>query len=110
MELFLREAAGPWAVLGVQGELDLHTSTSLRDRLRDLIDEGHARIAVDMTDVTFMDSSSLGVLVVAMKRLREKDGELSLIGVNGSPFKVLSLTGMDRVLSIYATPSELPRA
>jgi len=103
-----REFDGPWAVVGVRGELDLHTSTALRDRLRELIDEGHDRIAVDMTEGAFMDSSSLGVLVVAMKRLREKGGELSLVGVTGSPSKVLSLTGMDRVIPMYGTPSELP--
>ena len=99
---------GPWAVIGVRGELDLHTSTQLRDRLAELIDEGRGRIAVDMREVAFMDSSSLGVLVVAMKRLREMGGELGLVGVNGSPSKVLSLTGMDRVFPTYGTPSELP--
>jgi anti-sigma B factor antagonist len=99
---------GPWKVLEVDGELDLHTSSALRDRLSALVDDGARRIAVDLSAVPFMDSSSLGVLVVGLKRLREHGGELALIGVGGSPRKVLSITGMDGVFAIYEHDGELP--
>jgi anti-sigma B factor antagonist len=99
---------GPWKVLEVDGELDLHTSTALRDRLFALVDKGASRVAVDLSAVPFMDSSSLGVLVVGLKRLREQGGELALIGVGGSPRKVLSITGMDGVFAIYEHSGELP--
>jgi anti-sigma B factor antagonist len=99
---------GPWKVLEVDGELDLHTSSALRDRLLALVDNGASRIAVDLSAVPFMDSSSLGVLVVGLKRLREHGGELALIGVAGSPRKVLSITGMDGVFAIYEHSGELP--
>jgi anti-sigma B factor antagonist len=99
---------GPWKVLEVEGELDLHTSSALRDRLFALVDDGASRIAIDLSAVPFMDSSSLGVLVVGLKRLREHGGELALIGVAGSPRKVLSITGMDGVFAIYEHGGELP--
>jgi anti-sigma B factor antagonist len=97
-----------WTILRVGGELDLHTSPVLQERLAQLLDQGVTRIALDLEDVGFMDSSSLGVLVTALKRLREREGDLALVGVNGSPLKVLSLTGIDRLLTLYAVSDDLP--
>jgi anti-anti-sigma factor len=55
-----------------------------------------------------MDSSSLGSLVACLKRLREREGRLVLIGVTGSPKKVLGLTGLDRVFDQVERSDELP--
>ena len=92
----------------VAGELDLHTSPALRDHVLGLIEEGTGFLALDLTKVDFMDSSSLGSLVACLKRLRERDGRLVLIGVTGSPKKVLGLTGLDRVFEQIERPDELP--
>jgi anti-sigma B factor antagonist len=99
-----------WTVLMVEGELDLHTSPSLNDRLLELGDAGSTHIAVDMTRVSFMDSSGLGVLVAALKRQREREGDLALVGVTGSPLKVLSITGLDKVMRPVGSLGELPTA
>jgi anti-sigma B factor antagonist len=98
---------GRWSVVEVAGELDLHTSPALRDRILGLIEDGTGFLALDLTKVDFMDSSSLGSLVACLKRLREHDGRLVLIGVNGSPKKVLGLTGLDRVFEQVDRPDEL---
>lgn len=99
---------GRWTVVEVAGELDLHTSPALRDQVLGLIEEGTGFLAIDLTKVDFMDSSSLGSLVACLKRLREHDGRLVLIGVTGSPKKVLGLTGLDRVFEQVERPDELP--
>lgn len=99
---------GRWTVVEIAGELDLHTSPSLRDRILGLVDDGTGFLALDMTNVDFMDSSSLGSLVSCLKRVREHEGRLLLIGVNGSPKKVLGLTGLDRVFEQVERPDELP--
>ena len=65
---------GRWTVVEVAGELDLHTSPALRDQVLGLIEEGTGFLAIDLTKVDFMDSSSLGSLVACLKRLREHDG------------------------------------
>lgn len=97
-----------WTVVEVAGELDLHTSPALRDRVLELSGSSAPRIAIDLSAVRFMDSSSLGVLVTCLKRQREHDGQLALVGVNGSPLKVLTLTGLDRVFELYASTTDLP--
>ena len=110
MDLVLENrTAGPWTVVRVAGELDLHTSPQLRDHVLSMIgDRDGVRLALDLTDVGFLDSSSLGMLVTLLKRIREHDGDLRLVGVTGSPMKVFTLTGLDRVFEITSTPDELP--
>ena len=110
MDLVLEDrSSGAWAVVRVAGELDLHTSPQLRDHVLTMVGEGSGmRIALDLTDVGFLDSSSLGMLVTLLKRIRERDGDLRLVGVSGSPMKVFSLTGLDRVFEIAATTDDLP--
>lgn len=103
-----RDSVGMWTVLRVSGELDLHTSPTLRDDVFELLEEGTSRLAIDLEHVGFMDSSSIGILVMALKRIREKDGDLALVGVNGSPLKVLALTGIDRLLPMYGSTADLP--
>lgn len=102
------QRVGTWTVLRVSGELDLHTSPALRDSVSELLEAGTRRLAIDLEHVGFMDSSSLGILVMTLKRLRENDGDLVLVGVNGSPLKVLALTGIDRVLPTYRSTADLP--
>ena len=99
---------GRWTVVEVAGELDLHTSPALRDHVLGLIDDGTGFLAIDMTKVEFMDSSSLGALVSCLKRLRDHDGRFILVGVTGSPRKVLGLTGLDRVFEQVDRPDDLP--
>jgi anti-sigma B factor antagonist len=97
---------GDWAILTVKGEIDLHTAPQLKERLGAISDEGAQKVLVDMSDVGFMDSSGLGVLVGALKRVRERGGELSLVCSEGTVLKVLSLTGLDQVISVHGSVAE----
>ena len=99
---------GAWTVVEVAGELDLHTSPPLREHVLQLIEEGTGLLALDMTKVEFLDSSSLGALVMCLKRMRERDGRLVLAGVAGTPMKVLNLTGLDGVFELAPSTAELP--
>lgn len=70
---------GEWAVLRVSGELDLITSPVLRQRVHDVVAEGHHSLVVDLSDVFFCDSSGVGVLVAARRLIRSCQGRLRLI-------------------------------
>lgn len=95
-------------MISVSGELDLSTSEALKGALDSGFGDLRPRIAVDLTDVTFMDSSSLGVLIAYMKRARERDGDLRLVGIHGSPAKVIALTGLDAAFKIDDSLDDLP--
>jgi anti-sigma B factor antagonist len=94
---------GGTTVLTVVGSVDLTTAPELRERLLDLITEGHTKIVTDLTGTDFLDSTGLGALVGALKRLRTKDGEMTLVVADGPVRKVFSITSLDRVFPIHDT-------
>ena len=98
---------GTWTVVNVRGELDLSTSAELRAALDAGLGEGAPRIAVDLSEVSFMDSSSLGSWSRA-EGGAQRDGELRLVGVQGSPAKVIALTGLDSAFTIESSLADLP--
>jgi anti-sigma B factor antagonist len=60
-------------------------------------------VVVDFTDTTFIDSTTLGVLVGGVKRLRANDGQLALVCSDRNITKIFEITGLDRVFAIYPT-------
>jgi anti-sigma B factor antagonist len=70
---------GDWAVLRVSGELDLVTSPVLRQRVHDVVAEGHHALVLDLSEVFFCDSSGVGVLIAARRLIRSCRGRLRLI-------------------------------
>ena len=90
-----------WAVLAVSGEVDVATVPRLREQLHGLVAQGSNRIIVDLDGVDFLDSTGLGVLVGALKRVRSNDGELSLVCTQPRIRKVFEVTGLTKVFSLF---------
>jgi anti-sigma B factor antagonist len=111
MELALttREIDGH-QVVAVQGEVDIYTSSVLRERLIELIDAGARSVVVDLSGVDFLDSSGLGVLVGALKRLRTAGGELALVVRSDKLLKIFKITALDRVFPLRDTVEAATRA
>jgi anti-sigma B factor antagonist len=105
---FTSRGEGSWTVVEATGELDISNSSELSRLILEAIEEGATRLAVDLSRVTFMDSSTLGVLVGCLKRARERDGEVVLLGVNGSPRRVMEITGLDQAFTLLPSVGELP--
>jgi anti-sigma B factor antagonist len=97
-------------VLDVHGEVDLYSSPKLQESIHGLIEDGHRRLLINLEDVEFMDSSGLGVLVGSLKRLKEHEGDLALVVREGSIMKVITITGLDKVFSIYGSVAEAASA
>jgi anti-sigma B factor antagonist len=96
-----------WTVLDVAGEVDLSTAPAMRARIDELIHDGARSLAVDLTDVGFMDSSGLSVLVSVMKRMEDADGRLAIVGTRDPVLKVFTVTGLDRVFAIHGSLDEI---
>ncbi|MCI0344656.1 MAG: STAS domain-containing protein [Chloroflexi bacterium] len=92
-----------WVVLGVTGEVDVATAPRLREQLIALVADGHHRIVVDLEGVDFLDSTGLGVLVGALKRVRTHDGDLSLVCTKPRILRGFEITGLTRVFAIHDT-------
>jgi len=97
---------GPRTVVHVGGEIDVYTAPALRDRLDEQIESGVHNLVVDLQNVTFMDSTALGVLVGRLKLVRTHDGSLDLVCSHDRVLKVFTITGLDKVFQIYPTIEE----
>jgi anti-sigma B factor antagonist len=93
-------------VISLAGEVDLYTAPEFKQQLLDVIAKGGRQIVVDFTNTTFIDSTTLGVLVGGVKRLREQNGQLSLVCSDRNITKIFEITGLDRVFAIYGTRLE----
>jgi anti-anti-sigma factor len=87
------------AIVRLGGELDLYNAEDVRAALVDQIDGGQTRIVVDMTDVEFVDSTALGVLIEARSRLG-RDG-LALAAPQLETRRTLQVSGLDRHLPVH---------
>jgi anti-sigma B factor antagonist len=87
-------------IVSLAGEIDLTSSRRLREVLLSIANAGEHRVVVDMTNVTFMDSTGLAALVTARKRLTSMDGEIVLRGPSPGVRKLLEITGLLRVFTV----------
>jgi anti-sigma B factor antagonist len=88
-------------VVRVAGELDLDSAPELRAGLRQAVDDGGDTVVLDLAGVRFMDSSGLGMIVLTYKELQARSGRLCLAAVQPFVLKVLELTSVDSLVSIY---------
>lgn len=103
---FAVEEHGDIPVLAVAGEIDVYTAPKLREQLLELAHAGRTTVVADLTDVSFVDSTGLGVLVSGMKRFREAGGDLRLVVTQPQILKVLEITGLTQVFTVRATADQ----
>jgi anti-sigma B factor antagonist len=87
-------------LIAVHGELDLFTTPELRTRINDMIDDGTRELIVDLSETAFVDSTGLGVLLAALKRIRSCDGELVIIDASSNVMRTFKVAGVDQILTI----------
>jgi anti-anti-sigma factor len=83
------------ATVQVRGELDLATAPQVRACLTELYGSGRRRVVLDLSELDFIDSTGLGVLVAALKRFRSDGGELAVVNPTNRVRKVFELTRLD---------------
>jgi len=89
------------SVVDVAGEVDVFSAPELAEQLTQLFDAGRQTVVVDLTSVTFLDSTGLGTLVAARNRAEEAGGQLPIIGSAERVLKLFRITGLDEVFEIY---------
>ncbi len=93
-------------ILEIEGEVDVYTSPQLKQDLVQLAESGVKRVIVDLSKVEYLDSTGLGVLIGGLKRLREADGNLCLVGPGMRIQRIFEITGLNKIFDIYATETE----
>jgi len=93
-------------VIAARGEIDLFTAPELKQVVTDAIASGERRVVIDLTDVSFPDSTALGVLIGAVKRLRSRGGALAIVNTEPSITKTFEITGLDQIFTILPDRDE----
>lgn len=96
---------GTTAILAVGGEIDMATTDQLRRALDELID-GSTRVVCDLTDVTFIESTGIGVFVAARKHLLARRGSLVLVAPRPAIRRILELVGLLGVFDVRESVAE----
>ncbi len=94
---------GGLGVVAVGGEVDIYTAPRFKGALLDLLDSGVRRLVVDLSDVTFIDSTALGVLIGGVRRANAAGGAMTIVVTSRPVKRALGITGLDRVFSLHAT-------
>lgn len=99
------------AVVTLRGELDAHDAPRLKADFGAAIDgvAGLAdapRVALDLAGVAFLDSTVLGTIVGALRRVREAEGELVVVLPETPARRIFEITGLDKVLSVQPTRAD----
>lgn len=92
-----------WVVLRARGELDLAGAPALRREILQVIADGAQRLIIDLDQVDLIDSTGLGVLIGAVRRLGLSGGELRLVCSVPRLLQVFAITLLDRILVIEPT-------
>ena len=94
------EVADGATYLRLIGEIDLSSAHLMVDSIDDAVEAGATTVVLDFAGVTFVNSTGLGAMVAATKRLRADGGDLVLRQFRGIPASALATTGLDRFFTI----------
>ena len=91
-------------LIRIKGEIDHHTSVQLRQQTESaLFQMGGRNIIFDFTEVTFMDSSGIGVIIGRYKQLQAFGGRITIVCINDKIKEIIMLSGLTRLFPIYET-------
>ena len=97
---------GEATVVHPGGEVDVFTAPLLREFLLQLVEDGTRKLVVDLSEVSFLDSTGLAVLVGVWQRLRYHEGSFALAGANPRISQVLHTTRLAQPLRLHDTLEE----
>ncbi|MFP4498845.1 MAG: STAS domain-containing protein [Vulcanimicrobiota bacterium] len=93
-------------VLEVNGEIDVYTSPKVKETISELIEKENYKLIINLEGVRYIDSTGLGVLIGALKKVREHDGGINLVCNNPQIKKIFNITGLVKIFGIYKDEEE----
>jgi anti-sigma B factor antagonist len=94
------------SVLPLQGEIDLHVSPQIAASLREMIAAHPAQLLIDLSEVTYVDSSGLAVFIEAMQSVANYGGKFGLVGIQETVRSIFEIARLDQVFRIFPNLEE----
>ncbi len=94
-------------IVTFKGELDHHTASQIRDEIDNCYKDNLLKnIVIDLKNLSFMDSSGIGVIMGRYKKVNKKNGSLCLINANSRIRKILKMSGVLKLVKVYSNLDE----
>jgi anti-anti-sigma factor len=100
------EKRGDVKIIGLRGKLDAETSPGAQKWLMSLMDQGERRLVFDFSELTYISSSGLRLLIEVARNLSKTNGKLALAALNYHVGEVIKIAGFTSIFSIYPTCEE----
>lgn len=101
LEIDVQTTSDQIPIVSLKGEIDLHTCGAFRDTMRELIENKHYNLVVNLAEVPYLDSAALGVLVDAVRRVREHDGSICLVSTTPFVRRAFEITRLVKIFQLY---------
>jgi anti-sigma B factor antagonist len=88
-------------ILALEGEVDLHRAPEIREKLVEFVDRKVPRLLVDLSKVTYVDSSGLALFIETLQRVKAYGGAFGLFGLGEGVRTLLHVACLDQVFAIY---------
>ena len=95
-------------VVELRGEMDAHGCTKIRLELEQITNTENINVVIEMSQVSFLDSSGIGAIVFLYKRLKARNRTLVITGVQGQPQELMKLLRIDSAIPVTAAPVNAP--
>ncbi|MFJ8063390.1 anti-sigma factor antagonist [Psychrobacillus sp. NPDC096426] len=91
----------------IKGEIDAFTAPFLREKLTEIDLKENLQVIIDLTDVSYMDSTGLGVFVGFYKSINASNGHMELVGLSSRLKRLFDITGLGEIMDIQASNGEV---
>jgi anti-sigma B factor antagonist len=105
-EVQVEDTSSDLSILVVGGEVDYEVSPQLKAHMMRAIKAGARRLVLDLSDVTFIDSTAIGVIAGAVEKLDEAGGSLAIVSTHEKVVQIFEITGLDSVITLHASREE----
>lgn len=99
VDINFNEEKDNWNVT-LEGELDIYTAPDLKDRLSEIKEEKIKDLTINMQNLEYIDSTGLGILVGALKRLKQKEKDIYITNTKPNVKKIFTITGLDKIFKL----------
>ncbi len=96
------EKRGATSILCIKGRVDAASSAQIHEKIMDEIEKGNRQLVIDFSDVSYISSAGLRVLIYASKAMSKAEGSLSLCSLDANIMKIFEISGLARMFKIGA--------
>jgi anti-anti-sigma factor len=106
VKLLTSQAGNEVVLVQVQGELDAHTARKFEQTLNELLAQGHSRLVLDASRMSFVSSAGLRAIMSAHREAAQRGGQLRMCGLNAQARRVFDIAGFEQFLHLSDTRQE----